>query len=82
MGSLKFERERIARGYFFEITRCLKLMKASVDVEEFDPVIPGDHVPGGVVYQVFRFNKSDITEVHRPVSVSYGETSLVRESNL
>ena len=82
MVCLELERERIACSYFFEITRCLELVNASVDVGEFDPVIPRDNVPSGVVFQVFWFNKPDVTEVHSPISVSYGETSLVSESNL
>lgn len=79
---LKIERERTAGSYVFEITRGLELVKASVDVGEFDPVIPWDNVPGGVVFQVFRFNKPDITKVHRPISVLYRETSLVSKSYL
>lgn len=82
MSSLEFELKRTPGGDVFEIAGRFELVKAAVDVGEFDSVVPWDNIPGGVVFQMLRFNKPDVTKVNRPISVSYRVTSLVSECYL
>ena len=82
MSSLKLELKRFPGRYVFEIAGRFELVKAAVDVGEFDPVVPWDNIPGGVVFQMLRFNKPDVTKVDRPISVLYGVTSVVSECYL
>ena len=82
MSSLEFKLKRTPGRDLFEVAGRLEFVKTTVDVGKFDPVVPWENIAGGVVFQMFRFDKSDVAKVNSPIAVFYGATSLVSESYL